>query len=87
MLLQITVIIKQYNNIVEVEKLFHSGMMVVAFFECKKLSVLMWHLLYLVKCPAMFLCMYVCSMAGPGCPVDLAALSQELHESCKVSRD
>ena len=26
----------------------------------------------------------MCSLAGPGCPVDLAALSQELPQSCKV---
>lgn len=70
----------------EVEKHFHSSMMVVAFSECKKLSVLVWHWLYIVKCPCNGF-MYVYSLAGPGCPVDLAALSQELPESCKVSRD
>ena len=32
----------------------------------------------------MYVCLNACSLAGPGCPVDLAALSQELPESCKV---
>ena len=35
-------------------------------------------------CRAFFYSIFAHSLAGPGCPVDLAALSQELPEACKV---
>lgn len=52
-------------------------------FKCVNNALINW-LCSELSFPTLYVCLNACSLVGPGCPVELAALSQELPESCKV---